>query len=509
VVQQIMTFDPEAVWQPRRFQADFLSEFQKMDAQEVRDREKLVVYAYPGSGKTYLPVIAGTVAICQGFADRIVVVVPNESLKLQTAEAFADEGIRQYLKYHLPVQAVSNNNLEDNAFQGYITSYQAIACDDLGRHLEFFRKHNVLLVLDEAHRIKENGKTLRHLIELYQAAKFRVLMTGTPFRHDRRKIGFASYLGKIITDIRYGLREALRDRVIVPMDARLLDASMRWIEGKELDTVGDWSNSKESAEKINQMLMSQVYVATLLKDCVKNWQEYKSQSYAGSKLLIVCRGRREHQWPMIPFVMETLANLGVPARQSVYSDGVAADKAISEYKRKSGVDVLVTVNKAYEGLDVKAITHVCCLTRIRSEPWLQQMIGRAMRYDPEAGAWDSQSAKLFAPNDYLMRRAVAHIRLDQEKSAREPGGPRLYVGNSGPGPAQELEEGVTITATDWKAMGMKPSNDEFLSDPVAVMNIENWMRQWGLIGPLEFGLRGLLLARINPRTMRQDLEGSA
>ena len=45
------------------------------------------------------------------------------------------------------------------------------------------------------------------------------------------------------------------------------------------------------------------------------------------------------------------------------------------------LDVLVTVAMAYEGLDIPAVSHLICLTRIRSTPWIEQMTARANRID--------------------------------------------------------------------------------------------------------------------------------
>src|SRR5262245_11313806 len=65
------------------------------------------------------------------------------------------------------------------------------------------------------------------------------------------------------------------------------------------------------------------------------------------------------------------------------------------------------------GLDVPALTHVACLTHIRSFPWLMQMLGRVMRYDRAAGRWDRQHAFAFVPDDPLMQQAIEYVRREQ------------------------------------------------------------------------------------------------
>jgi len=52
------------------------------------------------------------------------------------------------------------------------------------------------------------------------------------------------------------------------------------------------------------------------------------------------------------------------------------------------IDVLVTVAMAYEGLNIPAVSHIICLTRIRSAPWIEQMTARANRIDKNGGPYE-------------------------------------------------------------------------------------------------------------------------
>jgi len=75
------------------------------------------------------------------------------------------------------------------------------------------------------------------------------------------------------------------------------------------------------------------------------------------------------------------------------------------------LDVLVTVGKAYEGLDAPRCSHLICLARHRSAPWLAQCFARAWRYDYDlaaAGVTD-QRCWIFAPRDSGMVEAVERI----------------------------------------------------------------------------------------------------
>jgi hypothetical protein len=70
---------------------------------------------------------------------------------------------------------------------------------------------------------------------------------------------------------------------------------------------------------------------------------------------------------------------------------------------------MITVAIAYEGLDVPNITHLICLTHIRSAPWLMQCLSRSTRFSPVLGPYEKQLAFVFAPSDPLFDYAVDYI----------------------------------------------------------------------------------------------------
>jgi hypothetical protein len=102
------------------------------------------------------------------------------------------------------------------------------------------------------------------------------------------------------------------------------------------------------------------------------------------------------------------------------SDAPGAQEAIAAFRLRAEPSVLVTVAMAYEGMDCPEVTHVACLTHIRSRPWLEQMVARATRVDPHAGAYDQQHAVVYHPDDVLFRRFRRQIETEQGTRARTP-----------------------------------------------------------------------------------------
>jgi len=116
---------------------------------EVRD---VLAAVTPGGGKSLLPVIAANRLIGAGITERVVWIVPRETLKYQAEEAFADASWRNTLRHALSVRAADNTPNPSRELAGYVTTYQAVAAaPDL--HLAEFQRHRTLLVVDELHHL--------------------------------------------------------------------------------------------------------------------------------------------------------------------------------------------------------------------------------------------------------------------------------------------------------------------------------------------------------------------
>jgi superfamily II DNA or RNA helicase len=97
-------------------------------------------------------------------------------------------------------------------------------------------------------------------------------------------------------------------------------------------------------------------------------------------------------------------------------DTPAARRTIADFKR--GIcRILVTVAMAYEGLNVPEISVICCLSHIRSAPWLEQCFARANRK-----ATKKYKAIVYAPADWAIKKAVRMIQQEQLVPLNNPAG---------------------------------------------------------------------------------------
>jgi hypothetical protein len=103
--------------------------------------------------------------------------------------------------------------------------------------------------------------------------------------------------------------------------------------------------------------------------------------------------------------------------QLAMSEVPDSPEAIAAFRLRASPSVLCTVAMAYEGLDAPEITHVACLTHIRSRPWLEQMIARATRVDPHGGDYAQQRAVVYHPDDPAFRIFRQAIETEQGTKA--------------------------------------------------------------------------------------------
>ena len=106
----------------------------------------------PGGGKSLLPVLAAATLIRASVVERMVWVVPRDSLRLQAEEAFADPRWRGARGHALAVRATANAPDPCRGLAGYVITYQAVAAAP-ELHLAEARRHRNLLVVDEVHHL--------------------------------------------------------------------------------------------------------------------------------------------------------------------------------------------------------------------------------------------------------------------------------------------------------------------------------------------------------------------
>lgn len=386
---------------------------------------RVICSVTPGGGKSLLPLIAASQLIPK-VADKICWVVPRRSLQKQAEAEFINQRGRDMLGHSHVIRRSNNQPEPSRGLSGFVTTYQAIGFGN--KHfIQEFCDHRYVLILDEPHHLEEEGAWEESLAPLVARAKLTVFMSGTLERSSRKRIAFLPYRetrdGEIVDleqtehtrAIKYTRRDALLDRAVLPIHFELMDGTAQWI-GRDGET---YSTTLSGAHKdVNEALYTALktqFAVHLLDECTGHWSQYR-QTHPRAKLLVVTANIDDAKK-----YVEHLSEQGIGAAIATSDDSAQAARNIEKFKTTGGlksIDALVTVAMAYEGLDVPAVTHIACLTHIRSKPWIEQMIARATRFDPLAGPWEEQTAFIYVPDDRNICGIIGAMQEDQVASIK-------------------------------------------------------------------------------------------
>lgn len=364
-----------------------------------RDDEltSIIAHVVPGGGKSMLPGI-----LAQRFPQhRIAWFVPRLSLARQAALGMMKD-------FSIALREAGNDINPSRGTRGFVTTHAALTMQpDLWRHE--LSRHPHLLVIDEGHhaKVSRSGEpnALAAAIDILPF-HVRLNMTGTletndssfihgiPYAEDDR--GYAVNLKEMKgLVIEYPRARALAEKAIVPIEFFYHDGPVRWDVGDGIKEVAlsEAATGDESAAVWTALRTE--FADQLLWNCIDHWREH------GDHLLVVTadqQGARKYH--------AALRLRGIAAGLAI-SDSDGAHDDIEAF-RNGKVRALVTCQMAYEGLDVPRISHIACLTHIRSTPWITQMMARAWR-----ATKDKKRCWAFVPNDPRMARVIEAMRAEQ------------------------------------------------------------------------------------------------
>jgi superfamily II DNA or RNA helicase len=375
---------------------------------EGKPIREIILSVCPGGGKSFVPVIIADNLI-PAIAKKICWVVPRNSLKYQGEGEFCN----QHWQTTKRIRAAENGEDLSRGLAGYVTTYQAVG-QNPECHAAEFKRHSYILMLDEFHHIAEGSEWHQAIKPLVDSAALVILATGTLSRGDGQRIAFLGYVNgepfmKNLTTrrvITYSRSAAIADDAILPIRFNLVDGISEW---EEMDGHHNTSalSGEESAKAFFTALRTE-FADHLLDAAVKEYAEI-SYNYREAKLLVVAPDIK-----IAKTYYDYLARRGLPSRIATSDDTPQARKNIEDYRR--GVfSILVTVAMAYEGLNVPQISVICCLSHIRSVPWLEQCFARANRIAP-----CKDTAIVYAPADWAFKKAVKMIEKEQLTPLNNP-----------------------------------------------------------------------------------------
>ena len=383
---------------------------------EVQDRV-IVAGVTPGGGKTLMAALFADILFDAEFIEQVIVVVPNKPLARQMRDGFnaPDRGLNRYLGD----RASKGGKLLPGMSRpcGRVYTYQYIAAnpDELLRRA---KKKATLLILDEPHHLSENRAWSKAIEPVVSASKLVLMMSGTLSRGDGEPIPFVTYVdGVAKKHIEYSRLAALGERAILSISVKRYDGdSFYEHRGEERRHALSTAPKKEQARALKTALLTHEFVDHIVIDALRDWSQYRREKYA-SKAIVVAHTQRAARR------LAALISRNFPEAHAVLAvcDEPTADQAIHDF-RSGRANVLVTVRKAYEGLDVKSATHLVYLGDARTFGFLDQVIARVTRVNGESClSWEEQEARIFVPDDAKSRAYLDRLLEEQSDSFDQKG----------------------------------------------------------------------------------------
>ena len=268
----------------------------------------------------------------------------------------------------------------------------AVGCAYTYQNILFFKEdfwqllqHNrVLVVFDEIHHCA--GSSLENanawgeeiIANVQSQAEYTLALTGTPWRSDKAPIALANYVGddaKIECDYSYGLKEAVSDGVCRSPKLVLIDNDKMSVtdEVQECKTFGSFKALlKESMVSYQSVISNrQVMLYILKKGCHKLKAIRRMNPQAGG---LVVASSVEHASRVLRMLREELNQSAVlVTHKQVKPSGIIAQF------RHSSTQWIVSVGMVSEGTDIPRLQVCCHLSRVKTELYFRQVLGRILR----------------------------------------------------------------------------------------------------------------------------------
>lgn len=403
----------------------------------------------PGGGKTIAALNVARSFIAARPNARILVITPTLNLRRQWA-------VEAQRLYGIKLQTKEFGTDFKRDFDGGVATYQT-----LDYQAEIFRvicsSNPTLVIMDEPHHCGDKsswGEAARHSFE---NAERLLLLSGTPFRTDGRKIPFVQYDGSLecVSHHKYDYPSALQDGIVRHL---VFDYERGKYEEKVAgeNRVVDFHGgiSYEQAEHdLRQLLNTDgEFVSGMIKQANQKLREIRT-IIPDAAAMAVCIDT-VHAKKVASIIRKVT---GFDPSVVVHDEETATDDI--DTFRRSNNPWLVSVRMVSEGIDIKRLQVLCYLTNAVTILNFRQLVGRISRRRPfpneEANDKD-EVAFVFLPADPRLIKFAETIEeaqrlaIEQEVNEVER---RLKKPKSGPIDRQFIDS--ELVGTDCTVIGFR------------------------------------------------------
>jgi superfamily II DNA or RNA helicase len=373
------------------------------EAVRAHSATSFLASATPAAGKTTFGLHIAHRMLSAGFVQRVVVAGPTTHICRQWAADAARYGI------DLEPNRPNSDGPESTDFHGVAVTYQTIAAGP-ETHRGAASRRQTLLIADEPHHMGDLAAWGVRTRTAFDGARFRLLLSGTPFRSDNSAIPWVSYDddGLSRADYAYGYPQALRDRVCRPITFLPYDGEMEWISDGRLRSA-DFDlvlPAAESARRLRTALSPEgEWMGEVLRDGDARLTEVRAEGHPDAGGLVIASDQDHAR-----AIAARLASISGEQPELVMSDEPGASRRIAEFA-SSGQRWLVSVLMVSEGVDIPRLRVGVYATAARTELFFRQVVGRFIRVTADGPR--RQMSYLLMPADSRLKALAHEIELER------------------------------------------------------------------------------------------------
>jgi len=352
--------------------------------------------ATPAAGKTTFGLHIAHRMLSAKFVSRVVVAGPTTHICRQWAADASRYGI------DLEPNRPNSDGPESADFHGVAVTYQTIAAGPDMHRLAAGRRPT-LLIADEPHHMGDEAAWGLQTRKAFDGARFRLLLSGTPFRSDNSAIPWVTYDedGLSRADYAYGYPQALVDRVCRPITFLPYDGEMEWVSDGRLRSA-DFDLALPAAETARRLRTALSpggeWMGEVLRDGDARLSEVRADGHPDAGGLVIA-SNQDHARA----IAARLGSISAEQPELVMSDEPGASRRIADFA-SSDRRWLVSVLMVSEGVDIPRLRVGVYATAARTELFFRQVVGRFIRATPGPR---HQMSYLLMPADSRLK-ALAH-----------------------------------------------------------------------------------------------------
>jgi superfamily II DNA or RNA helicase len=391
--------------------------------------------ATPGAGKTKMAALLTKQLFDDGLIDLVVCFAPSVIV--------ADD-------FRIELEIHTGQRMDGRlGSRGCALTYQAMLNlpDDFWT---LFSQHRVFVIFDEIHHCA--GQTVemanawgeRIICDIQGRASYTLALTGTPWRSDRIPIVLSRYCEdrqRIHCDYQYGLNQSIQDRVCrIPNLIVIDNDNITLSEGASTERFNSIKDLlEESRYPYQQLLANEALITYIVRQADKKLSALRKTIPDAGGLIVAATVEHAHQ---IARLLKKVLNEDALVA-TYYEDN--ANLVIRHFK--AGTQKwIISVGMISEGTNIPRLRVCCHLTRVKTELYFRQVLGRILRSSGEEG----ETAYLYMPAEpalvqYAERLADDIPAMDVIRFERMPRPSRLNEGAQSNGGETPIDNALQLT----------------------------------------------------------------